>query len=104
MNVYGVFRKAPFDCRELTKVSVNRQAADEWIKNSSDPAYYLETISLPFQLHEVQQIYTLSCDVERMDVFVDIGDYFLTYEEAKQKYNRVRKTGRYMILPIAVLI
>ena len=105
MNVYGVFRKAPPDSsREIVRVSKDRSLAEEWIKTTKERGYYVETFALPFEIGDAKEIYTLEGYERVWDVFVDIGIYFLTYDEARKKRSELeRNDEKYSIRTVYVL-
>jgi hypothetical protein len=105
MREYYIGCRRFMNCRTIECISKDRKKVQDWIDKRTDGVYEVDTRSLNFEIDGLEQIYTITNDIDRMDIFVDVGDYYKTYEEAKADLSKKEKysSTRVMIEHIAVL-
>jgi hypothetical protein len=83
------------------QLSKDPSLAGEWCKK--ERGYFVSSIDLSFEIGGAKEIFTLEW-LTTGDALVDVGMYFLTYDEAKETWRRLESDGnKYSIRTVHVL-
>lgn len=103
MCYYFICIELPENHKEIFCISKYKKKLNQWIADIDDgTTYCIEKRNINFKIDGLERIWTVAQDINRLDIFIDAGLYFKTYEEALT-YIKKNPGNGYLIEPIAVL-